>query len=93
MHKGHRALINVFVLRDIPYIITEQVIFYFLWDQTAHPSYFENPIPLKPVLGGVWSLANYSVAYEPTQTNPVSDFSNFMCSLFPKAILFDFYFT
>ena len=34
-----------------------------------HLGYFENRIPLKPVLGGVCSLANYSVAYEETQSN------------------------
>ena len=44
-------------------------------------------------LGGVCSLANYSVAYEETQSNRVSDFHDFVCSLFPKAILFYFYFT
>ena len=49
-------------------------------------------IPLKPALGDVCSLANYSVAYEDTQSNRVSDFRDFVCSLFPKAILFDFYF-
>ena len=76
-----------------PYIIIVQVIFYLLWDHLAHPCYFENRIPLKPALGGVCSLANYSVAYEETQSNRVSDFSDFVCSLFPKAILFDFYFT
>ena len=38
------------------------------------------------------SLANYSVAYEEIQSNQVSDFRDFVCSLFPKAILFDFYF-
>ena len=43
-------------------------------------------------LGGVCSLTNYSVAYEETQSNQVSDFRD-MCSLFPKAILFHFYFT
>ena len=37
------------------------------------------------------SLANYSVAYEKTQSNRISDFQDFVCSLFPKAILFDFY--
>ena len=42
------------------------------------------------VLGG--SLANYSVAYEETQSNRVSDFRDFVRSSFPKAILFDFYF-
>ena len=40
----------------------------------------------------VWSLANYSVAYEETQSNRVSDFRDFLCSLFPKAILSDFHF-
>ena len=34
-------------------------------------------------------LANYSVAYEETQSNRVSDFRDFVCSLFPKAIFFD----
>ena len=40
---------------------------------------------------GVCSLANYSVVYEETQSNRVSDFHDFMCSLFAKAIPFDFY--
>ena len=53
-----------------------------------HPGYFDNRIPLKPKLWGVCSLANYSVAYEATQSNRVSDFRDFVCSLFPKAILF-----
>ena len=39
------------------------------------------------------SFANYSVAYEETQSNRVSVFRNFVRSLFPKAILFDFYLT
>ena len=42
-------------------------------------------------MGGVCSLANYSVAYEETQSNRISDFRDFVCSLFPKAIMFDFY--
>ena len=56
----------------------------------------KNRIPLKPTLGawvgagGVCSLANYSVVYEETQSNRVYDFHDFVCSLFPKAILFDF---
>ena len=54
--------------------------------------YFENRIPLKPALAGVCSLENYSVAYEETQSNRVSDFRDVVCSLFPKAILFYFYF-
>ena len=41
--------------------------------------------------GGVCSLANYNVAYEETQSNRFSDFRDFVCSLFPKAIFF-FYF-
>ena len=41
--------------------------------------------------GGVCSLANYSDAYEETQSNRVSDLRDFVCSLFPKAILFYFY--
>ena len=44
-------------------------------------------------VGLVCSLANYSVAYEETQSNQVSDFfffCDFVCSLFPKAILFHF---
>ena len=39
--------------------------------------YFENRIPLKPALGGVCSLANYSVAYEETQSNRISNFRDF----------------
>ena len=53
---------------------------------------FENRISLKPALGDICSLANYNVAYEETQSNRVSDFRNFVCSLFPKAILFYFIF-
>ena len=67
-----------------PYIIIVQVIFYFLWDHCAHPDYFENRIPLKPVLEGVCSLANYNVAYEETQSNRVSDCRVFVCSLCSK---------
>ena len=44
-------------------LIIVQVILYFLWDNWVHPGYFENRIPLKSSLGGVCSLANYSVAY------------------------------
>ena len=74
-----------------PFIITVQVIFYFLWDHWTHPGYFGNWIPLKPTLGGVCSLANYSVAYEETQSNEALDFRDFVC-LFPKAIPFYSYF-
>ena len=38
--------------------------------------------------GCVCSLANYSVACEETQSNRVSDFGDFVCSLFPKAVFF-----
>ena len=40
--------------------------------------------------GGYAALQSYSVAYEETQSNRVSDFCDFVCSLFPKAILFYF---
>ena len=63
-----------------------KVIFYFVWDHRARPGYFENRIPLKPALVGVCSLANYSIAYEETQSNRVSDFRDFVCSLFQKAL-------
>ena len=69
-----------------------QVIFYFLWDHRADSGYSENRIPLKPALGCVCSLANYSVTYKETNSNRVSDFRDYVCSLFPKAILFYFYF-
>ena len=61
-------------------------------DQNPHwaHGYFENRIPLKPALGSVCSLANYSVAYGETQSNRVSDFRDFVRFLFPKAILFVF---
>ena len=52
-----------------PYIIIVQVIFHFLRDHRAYPGYFGNRIPIKPALGGVCSLTNYSVAYEDTQSN------------------------
>ena len=41
---------------------------------------------------GVCSSADYSVAYEETKLNRVSDFRGFVYSLFPKAILFYFYY-
>ena len=41
---------------------------------------------------GVCSLAIYSVAYEETQSNRVSDFRNFVFSLFPKTITVFFFF-
>ena len=68
----------------------ESSYFYFFWDHWAHPGYFENRMPFKPALGGVCSLAKYSVANEESQLNRVFDFPDFMCSLFPKAIPFYF---
>ena len=43
-------------------------------------------------VGCVCSLANYSVAYEETQSNRVSEFRDIVCSLFPRTILFYSYF-
>ena len=40
---------------------------------------------------GLCSLGIYSVTYDENQSNRASDFRDFVCSLFPKAILFDFY--
>ena len=37
---------------------------------------------------GVCSLGSYSVAYKETQSDRVSDIRDFVCSLFPKSILF-----
>ena len=54
--------------------------------------FFQNRISLKPALRGVCSLANYSVACEVIQSNRVSDFRDFVCSSFPNAIFFYFYF-
>ena len=54
--------------------------------------FFENRIQLKPAVGGICRFTNYSVAYVKTQSNRVSDFHDFVCSFFLKAILFDFYF-
>ena len=46
---------------------------------------------MAPFVDGKSRLANYNVAYEETPSNRVSDFRDFVCSLFPKAILFYFY--
>ena len=62
----------------------------FVCDHWAHPDYIENRIPLKPALGGVCSLANYSVAYEETQSNRASDFRDCVCSLFQRQSLLMF---
>ena len=59
----------------------------------------KSDLPLKPTLEGaggggvgcVFSLANYSIAFEETQSNRVSDFRDILCSLFPTAMHFDFY--
>ena len=42
---------------------------------------------------GAYAASQTGVACEETQSNRVSDFRNFVCSLFPMAILFYFYFT
>ena len=52
---------------------------------------FENRIPLKRALGDACSLANYSVDYEETQLNRVSDFRNFYVFFFSKGNLFYFH--
>ena len=90
-HGGKKENKNENEETVVPYIIIVQIIFYFLWDHWAHPGYFENRIPLKPVLGGVCSLVNYSFAYEETPSNRFSWFCVFF--VFPNAILFYFYFT
>ena len=66
-----------------------QVIVAFLWDHWVRPSCCWGRMPLWPVLGGgggggVCSLANYSVAYEETQSNRVFDFRGFVCSLLQR---------
>ena len=43
---------------------------------------------LKPALGAYVVPANYTVAYEETQSNQVSDYCGFVCSLFPEAFFF-----
>ena len=35
----------------------------FLWDHWTYSGYFETQMPLKPVLGGVHRLANYTAVY------------------------------
>ena len=77
-----------------------QVIFYFLWDHWANPACFENRIPVKPELGGGGGKGGRG-AYAASQTivlhmkrlnHTVSDYRDFVCSLFPRAILSDFCF-
>ena len=43
--------------------------------------------------GRVYAASQTTVVYEETQSNQVSDFCDFVYSLFSKAILLDFYFT
>ena len=78
----------VAVKKVSPYSTIVQVIFYFLWDHLAYPVFFvfflkiEYGLSRRPrgVGGGeggggsVCSLANYSVSYEVTQSNRVSNF-------------------
>ena len=63
------------------------VIFYFIRGYWANPGYSENWTSLKPALGGVCSLANYSVAYEETRSNRVSDFRGRCVPCFQKQSL------
>ena len=58
-------------------------LFYFLWDHWSHPGYFENRIPL-----GAYAASQTTVLHMNTQSNRVSDFRNFVCSLFLNAIFF-----
>ena len=52
------------------------------------PSYlWKSNTALAGARGSVCSLAIYRVAYEETQSKQVSAFRDFVCSLFPKAIL------
>ena len=71
-------------------------------NEPCHEKKGPHPIKIMPIMKAqiicmihtsVCSPANYSVAYEETQSNRVSDFRDFVGSLFPKAILFDFYYT
>ena len=39
-----------------------------------------------------YCFSRFSVAYEETQSNKVSNFCDFVCSSFQKAIVFDFYY-
>ena len=57
--------------------------------KTCFRAYARNLISLRCSQEETCSLANYGVAYEETQSNRVSDFRDFVCSLFLKAILFD----
>ena len=43
--------------------------------------------------GGAYAASQTTLLYTKKQSNRFSDFRDFVCSLFPKAILFDVYFT
>ena len=61
-NKSRGLRINVlFVLHH-----SSGYIFYFLWDHRAHSGYYENRIPLKPMVRSVWSLVNHIVARKET---------------------------
>ena len=85
MPCGGRKKVSQYIIIVLLYFISFGII-------NPHPGCFENRTPLKPALGDICSIANYCVAYEQTQSNRVSHFRDFVCSLFPKAILFDFSF-
>ena len=69
------VLCRVAAVKVYTYIITVQVIFYFLWDRPLSPSWlFWKSNTAYVGAKGVCSLANYSAAYEETQSNRVSNF-------------------
>ena len=70
-----------------PYIIIMQVIVYFLWGHWGHSGYFENRIPLKPARMQPRKLQCCICR------DSINYYRDFVWSLFPKTILFDFDFT
>ena len=77
-----------------PYIIIVQVIFHFLWGHHwAHPGYFDNRIPHKPALGVAYAASQTTVLHMKRLNQTESPIFVILCVyLFPKAILFDFYY-
>ena len=62
----------------------------------TYPRYFENQIPLKPVIagwgvGGGYAASQTTMLHMKRHNNTESPIFVISCSLFPKAILFDFY--
>ena len=78
------SLTNGFLL-TVMYV---KAIFSYVWVMELPPFYGKGyQLCLLPGL----FMANYSVAYEETQANRVSDYRDFVWSLFPKVFLFDFF--